>query len=106
MLLEPWIMVQPSSNTEWQPTSHFWQLLSNDYPRSTIHTVIGRPEGLITRPQTSNRETMVLTSRVTSRGEVELTKLWSAGLPQMQEAYPNTFVKWKQLAKLALYAHS
>ena len=99
-------MVQPSSHTEWQSISHFWQWLSNDYPRPTVHTVIGRPERLITRPQAFNKETTALTGRMTDRNEVGLTKPWSAGLPQMQEAHSNIFVKWKQLAKLTLYAHS
>ena len=106
MLLGPWIVVQPSNNTDLRPINHFWQWFLNDYPRPTVHIVIGRPEGLIKRPQTSNKETTVLTGRVTDRDEVGLTKLWSAGLPQTQEAHPNIFVESKQLAKLALYAHS
>ena len=106
MLLGLWIVVQPSSHTNLRPISHFWQWLLNGYPRPTVHTVSGRPEGLITRPQTSNKETTVLTGRVTDRDEVGLTKLWSADLPQTQEAHPNIFVEWKQLAKLASYAHS
>ena len=74
-------MAQPNSHTEWQPTSHFWQVVSSDYLWPTIHTVIGRPKGLITHFRMSNKETTVLIGHVTDRDEVRLTKLWSAGLP-------------------------
>ena len=51
------------------------------YFRPTLHAKVGQLESLTACPQTSNKETTVLTGHVTDRDEVRLTQLWSAGLP-------------------------